>query len=167
MEIMEKHHRKTYKQVYVGSRGVCTVLRPGNNMLIFEWGLFETCTFIYNPEDASIRMRTEILEGGNIKYMNEGWVCEIGKLPEEEQYFFCTSAKNMLWTIEEEIEKDMKKRLEDKNYNRDCSDCYIDYKSILEIINTIKKHISPAVLERTLFDTGKISSKILKKILIN
>jgi hypothetical protein len=162
---MKENRKKIYKEVYMGRRGVCTVLRPGNDLLIFEWGLFETCTFIYNPVDASIRMRTEIREGNQIRYMNEGWVCEIGSLPEEEQYFFCTSAKYMLWTIEEEIEKDMKKRLEDKSYDRDCSDCYIDYKAIHEIINTMKKHISPLVLQRALFDTGNVSSELSKKLL--
>ncbi len=161
---MEKN-KSVYKHIYKGRHGICTVLRPGNNLLIFEWGLFETCMFIYNPVDASIRMRTEIIEGKKIKYMNEGWVCEIASLPEEEQYFFCTSAKLILRTIEEEIEKDMQKRIFDADYDRDCSDCYLDYKAIHEIIKLIKKHISPTVLERTLFDTGTISSNILKKTL--
>jgi hypothetical protein len=151
---MHKQNNSSFKQVYQGLWGECTVLRPGNGLLIFSCGGFETCTFVYNPSDTSIRVRTEILEGGRIKYMNEGLVCELTSLPEQEQYFFLKTAFYMMYCIEKEIERDMTERLSKTATVRDCSDCYIDYKAINDIISTMKKHISPAVLSRYLYDTG-------------
>ena len=153
-EMKTKKIRKTknYKQLYSGRWGVCTVLRPGQDLRIFNRGTFETCTFIYNPLEGSIRIRTEIIEGNRIKYVNEGCIEEIGNLPEVEQYIFFSNANYIMWSIEEEIEKDMAERLKGNREGVDCSPCYLDYKAINEIISEMKKYISPAVLDRYYYD---------------
>jgi len=144
----------SYKHIYSGSKGTCTVLRPGKNMRIFTQGTHETCTFIYNPDEQSIRIRTEIIEGNRIKYVNESCVNEMGSLPEVEQYIFFSKANLILRCIEEEIEKDMTERLRGNREGRDCSPCYLDYKAIREIIAGMKDFIAPAVLDRYYYDSN-------------
>ncbi len=149
---MKTKKNKNYKQIYSGRWGVCTVLRPGQELRIFNRGTFETYTFIYNPVEGSIRIRTEIIEGNRIRYMNEACVDEIGELPEVEQYNFFSNANYIMWSIEEQIEQDMTERLNGKREAVDCSPCYLDYKGINEIINEMKKHIARVVLDRYYYD---------------
>ncbi len=148
--------KRIYKHLYSGRWGVCTVLRPGHDMLIFNRGTFECTTFVYNPHENKIMIRTEIIEGNRIKYVNEGCLEEIGELPEVEQYIFYSNANYILWSIEEEIEKDMAERLQGKREDVDCSPCYLDYKAIREIISEMKKHLHPNVIERYNYDNGFI-----------
>ncbi len=158
--------KNRYKQIYKSRWGNCTVLRPADNLIVFSRGTVETCTFIYNTADISIRMRTEIMEGGRTVYSNEGLVCEIAEMPEKEQYFFYSSANYMLWIIEEEIERDMLLRLKGETDLPDCSFCYLDYKAINEIISTMQKHMSKTVLKRYLYDIG-VPTTIEKNIFKN
>ena|GEM_PF-5539621 len=143
-----------FKQIYKRRWGICIVVRPAENLVVFSGGTVETCTFIHKPSDISIRMRTEVLEGGRTVFRNESLACDLDSLAEEEQYFYYSSANYILWTIEEEIENDMLKRLKGEPDLSDCSACYLDYKDINTIINTMQKHISQKVLKRYLYDIG-------------